>query len=225
MRHESFRKALISFSAVMLAALTCGEVCSAAQAGAAGETRITYRRIFKDSNPEFIQVQVNQAGAANYDIRSLSDEPAPQTFAVGPALAAKIFELAGQLNNFRGQQLDVKRRIANLGEKTLRYERGAEASETKFNYTINREASQLMMIFEGLARQQEHFETLERRLKYDRLGLQKALFNFETDLNRRVLPEPERLVPLLDKIAADEKVVDVVRQRSRSLAERLRANS
>ena len=49
----------------------------------------------------------------------------------------------------------MHRKIANLGEKTFRWESGAEVHETKFNYTLNSAASQLMQIFEGLARQQE----------------------------------------------------------------------
>jgi hypothetical protein len=212
---------LLPAVAASVAPLTSGRDQSASDSPAT----LMYRRVFKGSVPEFIEVRVTQAGKATYDIRSLQEEPDPQPLEVSDALVAKIFELAGKLNNFQNQQLDVKRRLANLGEKTFRFERGTEAYEATFNYTISPPATQLMMIYEGLARQQEHLETLERRLKYDRLGLQKAILSFETDLNRKILPEPQRLVPVLEKIAADEKVVEIARQRARSLAERLRATS
>jgi len=78
----------------------------------------------------------------------------------------------------------VHRKIANLGEKTFRWERAAETHEVKFNYTLNSAASQLLQIFEGLARQQELLSLLERRMRYDRLGINDALLQFETDLNR-----------------------------------------
>jgi hypothetical protein len=49
---------------------------------------------------------------------------------------------------------------------------------------------------------------LEQRLKYDRLGVNDALRQFENDLGKRALPEPERLLPVLDRIAADSRVVE-----------------
>jgi hypothetical protein len=83
----------------------------------------------------------------------------------------------------------------------------------------------LMQIFEGLARQQEHVVTLERRMKYDRLGVNDALLQFETDLNRKLLPEPQRVVPVLEAIANDSRFVEIARQRARALAERIRDRS
>ncbi|HJY86097.1 MAG TPA: hypothetical protein VKE24_04595 [Candidatus Acidoferrales bacterium] len=188
----------------------------------AEEATIIYRRVFKASNPEFIEIKVGEKGTATFDIRQLEDPPGAQPFEMGPALRAKIFELAGQLNDFRNLQLDIRRRIANLGEKTFRYERGAEAHEARFNYTLNSTANQLVQIFEGLARQQEHLVLLQRRMRYDRLGINEALLQLESDLNRKLLPEPERLLPVLEQIANDSRFVDIARQRARALAERTR---
>jgi hypothetical protein len=56
----------------------------------------------------------------------------------------------------------------------------------------------------------------------DRLGINDALLQFETDLNRSLLPEPQRVLPMLDQIAGDSRFVDIARQRARSLAERIR---
>jgi hypothetical protein len=60
-------------------------------------------------------------------------------------------------------------------------------------------------------------------MRYDRLGVNDALLQFEADLNRNILPEPERLLPALDAVASDSRVVEVARQRARALAERIRA--
>ena len=188
----------------------------------AASATITYRRVFKSSSPEFIEIKVSENGACTYDIRQLDDPPGAQPFDVGEALREKIFELATRLNDFRDLRLDVHRRIANLGEKTFRYERGGEVHEVSFNYTLNSTANQLMQIFEGLARQQEHVVQLQRRMRYDRLGVNEALLQFEADLNRKLIPEPERLLPALEQIANDPRVVDIARQRARALAERIR---
>jgi hypothetical protein len=62
-------------------------------------------------------------------------------------------------------------------------------------------------------------------MKYDRLGINDALLQFETDLNHKLLPEPQRALPTLDQIAGDSRFVDVGRQRARALAERIRHGS
>jgi hypothetical protein len=188
--------------------------------------KLIFRRVFKSSTPEFIEISVREdSDDASYEIRQLDDDPGAAKFQVSPALRAKMFALAQQLNNFKGQDLDVHRKIANLGEKTFRWEQGSDTHEVKFNYTLNSSASQLLQIFEGLARQQELLMLLERRMKYDRLGINDALLQFETELNRKLLPEPERALPTLDQIAGDARFIEIGRQRARNLAERIRHQS
>jgi hypothetical protein len=185
---------------------------------------ITYRRVFKGSSPEFIEIKVSEDGTASYDIRQSSEDADPQPFQVGAPVQARIFALAAELHNFDAVDLDVHRRVADLGQKTLRYEKSGQVHETRFNYTINHSATQLQTIFEGLAQQLEDRDLLQRRLRYDRLGVNDALAQFELHLSQRILPEPERLLPVLDSIASDSKLVDVARQRARALAERIRAS-
>ena len=190
---------------------------------ASGAAKVTFRRIFKGSSPEFIEVTVqSDSKGATYEIRQLDEDPGAQPFEVGEALRSKIFALTQQLNEFQGQDLDVHRKIANLGEKTFRWQQGNVSHETKFNYTLNSAATQLLQIFEGLARQQEHYALLERRIRYDRLGINDALLQFESDLNRGLIPEPQRLVPLLEQISSDTKFVEIARQRAQSLVDRMR---
>jgi hypothetical protein len=185
--------------------------------------KMTFRRVFKGSSPEFIEITVREdSDNAAYEIRQLDEDPGSISFLVSQTWRTKMFDLAAQLKHFHGQDLDVHRKIANLGEKTFRWESGAEVFETKFNYTLNSAATQLLQIFEGLARQQEHVDLITRRMKYDRLGINDALLQFESDLNRSLLPEPQRILPMLDQIAGDSRFVEIARQRARSLAERIR---
>ena len=185
--------------------------------------KMTFRRVFPSSSPEFIEISVrDDADAATYEIRQLDEDAGHAAFEVGSTLRARMFALAADLHHFQGLDLDVHRKIANLGEKTFRWEQGGEVHEVKFNYTLNNSAAQLLQIFEGLARQQEHVELLSRRMRYDRLGINDALLQLESDLNRGLLPEPQRLVPLLDQIGQDPKFVDIARERARSLADRIR---
>jgi hypothetical protein len=232
---------LLSTSLVLAVSIFAGERTLAAQADShppssavvpksapipASTPKLVFRRIFKSSSPEYIEIVVPEdSHTATYDIRQLEEDPEATPFEITAGLKARMFEMASQLNNFRGQDLDVHRKIANLGEKTFRWEKGAEANEVKFNYTLNSTATQLLQIFEGLARQQEHVMLLTRRMRYDRLGINDALLQFETDLNHKLLPEPQSALPMLDEIVNDSRFVDVARARARNLADRIRRSS
>ena len=208
---------------VALALFFCLVTAGGAFGSPAGSPVFTYRRIFKSSTPEFIEIKVNEdSDAGTYEIRQLDEDPGATPFEISHALRAKIFELVAQLSYFKGMDLDVHRKIANLGEKTFRWESGPEAHEVKFNYTVNTEASQLLQICEGLARQQELIDLLQRRMKYDRLGVNDALLQLESDLSKGVLPEPQRVLPLLDQISSDYRFVEIARKRARALAEQVR---
>jgi hypothetical protein len=195
----------------------------ATRANSAAAT-VTYRRVFKGSTPEFIEIKISDQGKATYDIRQLDEDADPEPFEVGPAVQKQIFGLAGELKYFAIGNLDIQKKIANLGQKTFRYENGAELHETSFNYTLNPTATQLMQIFEGLARQQQDLVLLQRQAKFDRLGVNDALMQFETDMDHRLLPEPERLLTILDQIAADSHYLEIARSRARALAERIRTS-
>jgi hypothetical protein len=212
-----------SLRLLLLFGVACLTACTVVSAPASSSAKLTFRRLFKGSTPELIEISVREdSDIAAYEIRQLDEDAGPAPFQVSAGLRTKMFDLAAQLKHFQGQDLDVHRKIANLGEKTFRWESGAEVHETKFNYTLNPAAAQLLQIFEGLARQQEHVDLIQRRMRYDRLGINDALLQFESDLNRSLLPEPQRVLPMLDQIAGDSRFVDIARQRARSLAERIR---
>ncbi len=186
--------------------------------------QITFRKVFKTSYPEFVEIKINQAGAGTYDIRQLDEDANPQPFEVSAPLAQRIFALASKLNNFQNVDLDVHRRLANLGAKSLVYEKGGEKHEADFNYTLDDTATQLVNIFEGLARQTTDLADLVRTMRYDHLGVNDVMQQIERDYNSKLLPEPERLLPTLDQLAADEKFIDLARTRARNLATRIRSS-
>jgi hypothetical protein len=196
---------------------------AAAQAPADAAT-ITFRKVFKTSYPEYVEIKVSESGTATYDIRQLTDDPSPQTSQVAAPIVKSIFELAAKLHNFAGVDLEMHRRIANLGQKTFRYQRGAENHSVTFNYTLDQSAAQLLSIFESLTRQQTDLSDLQRTMRYDRLGVNDILAQIEKDYDRKLLPQPEQLLPSLDQLAADNHFIDIARERARTLASRIRSS-
>jgi len=193
---------------------------SAPQGAARGAT-ITYRKVFKSSVPEFVEIKIDETGSGTYDIRQLSDDPSTDPLQVGAPLAHRIFDLAEKLHNFDGVTLESRHRIANLGEKTFRYDRGAESHAVTFNYTDDESGAQLLEIFEGVARQLNDASDLQHALRYDPLGVNDALLQIEKDFTAKLLPEPERLIPLLQQVSASQRVIDMARRRATDLATRM----
>jgi hypothetical protein len=193
-----------------------------ANTAATGAT-ITYRKIFKSSYPEFVELKVNDSGSGTYDIRQLSDDSSPQPMELDAQIVQKIFDLAAKLHNFDGIELEMHRRIANLGEKTFRYDRGAETHYVTFNYTLDRSAEQLLQIFETLARQQSDLSDLQRTMRYDRLGVNDVLGQIEKDYAANLFPEPQKFLASLDQLGADQHFIDIARDRARALAARIRS--
>src|SRR5438094_10058254 len=159
---RTMKTSLLRFFLLIAAPLVA---CAALSAPAPSGAKLTFRRVFRGSSPEFIEITVREdSDTAAYEIRQLDEDPDALPFQVSAAWRAKMFDLAAQLKHFQGQDLDVHRKIANLGEQTFRWESGTEVHEAKFNYTLNSAAAQLLQIFEGLARQQEHVDLITRRM-------------------------------------------------------------
>ncbi len=213
-------------SAAMLGAflfLPAAAMARTLPAPASGAT-ITFRKIFKSSYPEFVEIKVTESGAGTYDIRQLSDDPSPQPMEVDPSVVQKIFALAAKLHNFDGIDLEMHRRIANLGQKTFQYQLGAATHAVNFNYTQNPNASQLLDIFESLARQQSDLSDLRRTMRYDRLGVNDVLLQLQKDYDRNLLIEPQKFLASLDELAADDHFINIAREKAHDLAARIRSS-
>jgi hypothetical protein len=206
--------------AMALAAL----IATSARATPADEATITYLKVFKSSYPEYTEIKISQSGAATYDIRQLSDASTPQAAQISASLTARIFDLAAKLHDFDGIDIEMHHRIANLGQKTFTYQRGAETHSVSFNYTLNEPASQLLAIFDDLARQQTDLSDLQRTMRYDRLGVNDVLAQVEKDYDNKLFLQPDQFLPALDQLGADTHFIDIARERARNLAARIRAS-
>ncbi len=183
---------------------------------------IVFRKVFKSSYPEFVEIKVPESGACTADIRQLSDDPSPQPFQLDAAVVQRIFNLAGDLHDFNGVSLEMHRRIANLGEKTFTYRNGAEIYQTSFNYSTNSSAQRLVDLFENLTREQIDLSDLQRTMQYDHLGVYDVVRRIEKDYDNKIFPDPADLLPTLDKLAGDNTYLDIARNTARSLAGRIR---
>jgi hypothetical protein len=217
-----YRKGLLLV--LLLAVAFAALIAASARATPDDDATITYLKVFKSSYPEYTEIKISQSGAATYDIRQLSDASTPQATQISAPLVARIFDLAAKLHDFDGIDIEMHHRIANLGQKTFTYQRGAETHSVSFNYTLNQPASQLLAIFDDLARQQTDLSDLQRTMRYDRLGVNDVLLQVEKDYDNKLFLQPDQFLPALDQLSADNHFIDIARERARNLAARIRAS-
>jgi len=187
--------------------------------------RLTYRRVFKGSTPEYLSIRVDKNGAGEYEGRKLSDPAEPRPLKLTPAITRQLFELAHRLSDFRAVDLESHRNVADLGQKTFIYEVGGQRHSAEFNYTVNRDARDLSDLFEKIAMVEQHVAGLEFAIKYDHLGLPQELREIQMELDNQALADPELLVPTLEEIARNPRFLHLAQARAQDILQRIQSNN
>ena len=187
----------------------------------AAPAKLTYTRVLKGSTPEYLSISVDSAGVGTYEGRKLDDPSAPRALKLSSATTHRLFQLADALNDFRNVDLESHRKVADLGLKTLTYERSGQKYQAQFNYSIRREATELTDLFEKIATVEQHIAALEYEAKYDHLSLPHELLQIQIDLDNKALADPELMVPALDGIVRNPRFLHLAQVRAQSILERL----
>jgi hypothetical protein len=193
----------------------------AATALAADGPRIFYSKSFPNSVPAYTQITLDRAGNAEY--REAPDDELPVKFKLDEASVQAIFDLADKLDHFK-RPLETQLKVAFMGEKTFRYENGAEKPEVKFNYSEDLSAQAILDWFERMSESAQHRIDLERAAKYDKLGVDKALRLLWSAMDRKRLVGLEQYLPMLDRIVKNDSYMHTARAKAAEMAESIRAN-
>jgi hypothetical protein len=201
--------------------LTRAVLCSAPLlALGADAPRVVYTKVFPGSLPAYVSITVNQGGAVTY--KESAEEEEPEKFDLEPASAATIFDLAEKLNHFKGK-LESGLKVANMGQKTFRWEDGAAASEAKFNYSQDENARTLQDWFERITETERAMLELKHAIRFDKLGVYQALLKIEIIWNAKRLAGAAQMLPLLDRVAQNDTYLHMARERAANLADAIRA--
>jgi len=192
----------------------------AAFALADAEPRIFYSKSFPGSKPPYMEVNLDAQGKAEY--REAPNEDNPIVFQLTDEETKTVFGLAHKLDRFK-RPLESGLKVANMGMKSFRWEDGSNPpAEVKFNYTQDENGRLLLDWFERVAESELHFFALDRSIKYDRLGVHKALIDLNITWDRKRLVAVDQFLPMLDRIAKNESFLHMARERAAQLATEFR---
>jgi hypothetical protein len=187
---------------------------------AADIPRVSYTKSFPGSDPAYIGITVAKDGATTYREDAKDDDP--ETFKLEPDMVQAIFDLADKLGHFK-RPLESGLKVAKTGDKTFRWENVGDASEVKFNYSLDENARLLQDWFERISESERAMMSLRRAIRFDKLGVNDAVLRVDTAWAQKRLVGREQFLPLLDRIAKNESFVNIARERAARLADMLRA--
>jgi hypothetical protein len=187
----------------------------------ADQPRVIYSKSFPGSDPAYMATTVDKDGATTY--RETKDEE-PETFKLEPGAVQAIFDLADKLDHFK-RPLESGLKVARTGDKTFRWENGTEASEVKFNYSLDENAKLLQDWFERISDSERAMMNLRRAIRFDKLGVNDAVLRVDTAWSQKRVLGREQFLPLLDRIAKNEGFVNLARDRAARLADTIRKAS
>lgn len=182
--------------------------------------QITFSKSFPGSVPAYMEVRIDDAGNAEY--REDVKDDSPLKFQLSAADRAAILALAEKLGNFT-KPLESPAKVAKMGMKTFRYEKGSENHEISFNYSEDLDAQALHDWFERIAETEADRIDLERAAKFDKIGVENSLLRLEISWDKKRLVSPQQVLPILDRIVKNESYMHMARTRAANLADRIRA--
>ncbi|MFN3327017.1 MAG: hypothetical protein ACK5AZ_26285 [Bryobacteraceae bacterium] len=186
----------------------------------AAEPRITYVRSFPGSTPPYVEILLERDGSAIY--KESADDDEPLRFKLHADEVDEVFALADKLDRFK-RPLESNLKVANMGKKTFRYEDGENKNEVDFNYSLDPDARTLADWFQRMIETQQHRLVLERTVRFDKLGVNKALLQLEAALDRNRIVSFEEFLPMLDRVVKSESYLHMARERAAYLAETFRS--
>ena len=187
---------------------------------AADDPRIVFSKTFPGSTPAYFAVTIDRTGSATYNESQDADNA--EHLQIEEKVTMNIFDLAQKLDHFKNP-LESGLRVANMGQKVLRWEDGAERHESKFNYSTSEDAKALSEQFEHISESARLMLELGRVTKHDRLGVNDAMVRIQIAWDNKRLVGTEQLLPLLDQVAKNESFVHMARERAAQLADAIHA--
>ena len=197
----------------LAALLSCSILCAA-------DARLFFSKSFPGSSPAYVAITVDQSGAGGY--KEAADDDNPLKFQLSAADTAEMFGLADKLDRFK-RPLESPLKVAQMGMKTFRFEEGGKTSEVKFNFSEDLDARLLTDWFERISETGQNYYALERAVKYDKLGVNQALLQFNIAMDKKRVVSPQLFLPMLDRVAKNATYLNMARTRAANLADSIRA--
>ncbi len=121
----------------------------------------------------------------------------------------------------RPETFESGKKIADLGPKRLTIEMPGGNREATFNYSLRKDVTDLSAFFEGLINQETLGFDIRNAMQFEKLSIPKRLEQIENELKANRISDPDRLIPMLEKIEVDQQIVNYARMQAGRIKKRI----
>jgi hypothetical protein len=185
-------------------------------------TRFTYCREMPRGVFEKQCLVVKPDGSGESQLKRRGSDPVQVLFNLSTPGREKFLSVIAATNNLAdGKNYETRKKVADLGRKHLTLEMPGGPREADYNYSDLKEVNTLTTFFDGLLNQQTLSLDLDTAIRFERLSVPQRLNQLEEELKASRIGDPEGLIPLLDKIAQDQRVLEYARQHAEQIKNRV----
>jgi hypothetical protein len=213
-RFVTLRCVCVAGMLVVLSGMPSAQVQSASD-----EAAVTFTFDFPGSDPDHYVITVKFDGQASYVSTGKLSQDAEggqnfqKEFSVTEATRIRIFDLAKRAHYFQGDLDSRKKNLASTGVKILAYTDSHGTRQGTYNYSMIPAVQDLTQVFQGISATMEYAHRLDYYHRYQKLALDEETKRLEQNAKDSNLMEIQALKPVLQQIADDNTVINVVRAR------------
>jgi hypothetical protein len=113
------------------------------------------------------------------------------------------------------------KKIADLGLKRLTIELPSGKREGTFNYSMRKDITDLSNFFEALINQETIGFDISNAIQFERLSIPKRLEQIAGELRSNRIADPDRLIPILERIEKDQQIMNYARTQAGKLKQQI----
>ena len=168
-------------------------------------------------------VQLDAAGKGQGRFKRRGADEIKVPIALSNTARDRFLSVLKATNNIEnGENFESGRKVADLGKKHLTLELpDGKTRESIYNYSILKEVSDLGSFFEGVINEEMIGLDIDNAIQYDRLSIPKHVEHIENEMKSNRISDPERLIPILEKIQNDKRLIDYARARAGKLKDQI----
>ena len=202
-----------------LVVILCLSTLSLFSQGNASFTRFIYCRDFPSGvyEKQCVDLKPDGTGESRFKPRGGRDMPAAPLALSSPGKEKFLSVIAATQNLKDREKYESKRKVANLGRKYLTLEMPSDKREAEFNYSDLKEVNTLATFFDGLINQVTIMQDIESAARYERLSVPERLDQLEDEIKIGRIGDPHGLIPALDKIILDERILEYARHHAQQM--------
>ena len=175
-------------------------------------TSFTYCRENSRGLYELQCVQLDSTAKGEVKFKRRQADSVNVQIQLSPA-ARERFMAALEATNYlaQGETYESNRKVADLGRKHLTIELPSEKRESVFNFSDRKEVMELSAFFDALINQETISFDVDNAIQFERLSIPKRLDQIENELKANRIGDPDRLIPMLEKIETDQRLMNYAR--------------